>query len=111
MMLGVCDIEFWRATDDEPEVLRSRRWNPVTQRASVTSFRAPAFGNLHQFDECVFPVDIVITWVNGRDPAWIGRKNHHLAAMKGFTRGGRIFGLDGSFEFDRHSNCVRPPRL
>lgn len=81
--LAGCDIEFWRATDDEPEVLRSRRWNPVTQRASATSFRAPAFGNLHQFDECVFPVDIVITWVDGRDPAWIGRKNHHLAAIGG----------------------------
>ncbi|MEU0810001.1 stealth family protein [Streptomyces sp. NPDC005970] len=89
-----CDVEFWPADGDR---LLARRPNRVTDQVprcdapvrisdSVFTRLAPAVGRplpevrtRREFaaprpDDIRFPVDVVYTWVDGQDPAWLRRR-------------------------------------
>ncbi|MGW7411411.1 stealth family protein [Streptomyces sp. NPDC054863] len=89
-----CDIEFWKQDGDR---LTAPRRNAITEsvpvdgdsvEVPVATFAAPfgtrdaspvtvrtrpEFGALTPHD-ITFPVDVVYTWVDGSDPAWIERR-------------------------------------
>ncbi|MFI0981285.1 stealth family protein [Streptomyces sp. NPDC021093] len=89
-----CDIEFWKQEGDR---LTAPRRNAITEsvpvdgesvQVPVATFAAPfgtrdvsrttvrtrpEFGALTPHD-ITFPVDVVYTWVDGSDPAWIERR-------------------------------------
>ncbi len=95
-----CEIEFWTEPSaaehheaiDRPLV--AERWN---KKASIVPADAIASGDVEidgkryptvreftvarHFDDVPFPVDVVYTWVDGNDPAWIERKNVVLQQM------------------------------
>jgi hypothetical protein len=90
-----CEIEFWtRETDDR---LTAPRRNAVTEsvpvvaepvQVPVATFTAPhgtrdlspvTVRTREEFvtvlpDDVTFPVDVVYTWVDGSDPAWLERR-------------------------------------
>jgi hypothetical protein len=91
-----CEIEFWRAADG---VLTGPRSNPVADvvpddepvvqapEGVFGAFCAP--GETAQYrtrevftmvspDRVNFPIDVVYTWVDGGDPAWLERKARAL---------------------------------
>ncbi|MFJ2742760.1 stealth family protein [Streptomyces sp. NPDC087440] len=92
-----CEIEFWtRETDDRLTAPVQRR-NAVTEsvpvvaepvRVPVATFTAPhgtrdasplTVRTREEFvtvlpDDIPFPVDVVYTWVDGSDPAWLERR-------------------------------------
>lgn len=92
-----CEIEFWRPGDggrlfaprrnpvteelpalspvvDAP-LTRVCRWAPTSGGVAVPTARTlPVFGRRHPDDLC-FPVDVVYTWVDGADPAWLRRRS------------------------------------
>ncbi len=86
------EVEFWEEGVDG-QLVAPRR-NRYTQRlprsvATVTTevdgVRVPtlplmAAPTVH---ECTFPVDVVLTWVDGRDPAWNHARRDRLAGLSG----------------------------
>jgi len=93
-----CEIEFWSpspdasANGDRPLV--AERWNkkvaelPPDTTANATIVvgdrdhpTLAAFGDAPHFDDVTFPIDIVYTWVDGDDHAWLERKNAVLRQL------------------------------
>jgi hypothetical protein len=94
-MLGAtygCEIEFWTSDVDgdrattAPSVLRAQHRNsvaPALRLDSVTESsvevaqrRIPtstAFARAHADSSTWFPIDVVYTWVDDTDPAWLDR--------------------------------------
>lgn len=86
------EVEFWEE-DVEGQLVAPRR-NRFTQRlprdaATVTvevhgldvpTLPLMAAPTVH---ECTFPVDVVLTWVDGDDPAWNAARLDRLAALTG----------------------------
>ncbi|HSK96224.1 MAG TPA: stealth conserved region 3 domain-containing protein, partial [Euzebyales bacterium] len=86
-----CEVEFWSASDTArggTRALVAERWNkkvaelPADVMATGTvQVRDRAYPTLAEFeaaphfDDVTFPVDVVYTWVDGSDPAWLERKN------------------------------------
>lgn len=91
-----CEIEFWRPDEDgrlhaprrnavteevaalapsvQAPLSRLCRWAPPADGVAVPTVRTlPAFAHRHPDDVC-FPVDVVYTWVDGADPAWLRRR-------------------------------------
>ncbi len=66
-----CEIEFW--TDDEDGMIRSARWNELTTALPFTEFGA-ATTEHPLISKPEFPIDLVYTWVDGDDPAWLRRR-------------------------------------
>ncbi len=73
-----CEIEFWTQVDG---ALVASRWNRMVTRVSVDGFSESLPDGLPFFDEPLFPVDVVFTWVDGEDPNWLARKNDGLRAI------------------------------
>lgn len=73
-----CEIEFWQREDD---VVVAPRWNRMITRFSGDGLALQLPGGLPFFDEPLFPVDVVFTWVDGSDPKWLAKKNTALAAL------------------------------
>ncbi|MFC7279924.1 stealth family protein [Paractinoplanes rhizophilus] len=92
-----CEVEFWRA---EPDRLVAPRFNLSTDVLLHTDAEVEAdesaFGDFHAqeggaryrtrqpflvppLEHVDFPIDVVYTWVDGADPAWVARKNAALA--------------------------------
>jgi hypothetical protein len=93
-----CEVEFWR---EESDRLVAPRFNLSTDVLMHTDAEVEAgesaFGDFHTavgddrryrtrqpfllpaLDHIDFPVDVVYTWVDGGDPAWVTRKNAALA--------------------------------
>ncbi|MGO4257748.1 stealth conserved region 3 domain-containing protein [Marmoricola sp. RAF53] len=87
-----CDLEFWTAADSGASAaLRATPygwWVPDLQATSTIRVGARDYPLVDVFDarfsdDVDFPVDAVITWVDGGDPAW--RRRRDLAA--GTTNG------------------------
>ncbi|HEX5090932.1 MAG TPA: stealth conserved region 3 domain-containing protein [Nocardioides sp.] len=86
------EVEFWEEDVDGQLVAPTR--NRYTQRlprtaarvtTEVEGLRVPtlplmAAPTVH---ECTFPVDVVYTWVDGRDPAWNQARLDRLSALTG----------------------------
>lgn len=78
-----CDIEFWTDGEDGLRAPRPNRYAvelPADQRSAATRAVGgrryptyPAFLASHAFD-VTFPIDIVYTWVDGADAAWLAKK-------------------------------------
>lgn len=78
-----CQVEFW---DDDGGSLVGHRRNRVSQRVGLTSQQDaaltvgertyPTLGEFaeRQFEDVLFPVDVVYTWVDGADPVWLEEK-------------------------------------
>lgn len=66
-----CEIEFW--TDDEDGMLRSARWNEFATTLPPREFGAVKAEHT-LISTPVFPIDLVYTWVDGADPAWLQRR-------------------------------------
>lgn len=93
-----CEVEFWteaeRADDGSARSLLAIRWNrhatelpadvavtgtlQVRDRAHTT---VPELAVAPHFEEVAFPIDLVYTWVDGSDPAWLDRKNAVLREL------------------------------
>lgn len=93
-----CELEFW---SESPDVVRrgerplvAERWNKsvaelTPDRGSTGTARISdrAVATLRRFegaphlDEITFPIDVVYTWVDGSDPAWLERKNRVLRSL------------------------------
>lgn len=77
-------IERWSPTEDEPATLRPPRYHPRTDRLPAQALAAapPEESDRETLEalstptlfEVTFPIDVVYTWVDGTDPAWIERK-------------------------------------
>lgn len=97
-----CEVEFWADGDGE---LAAPRHNRVASRVREDAPRVEAPGEVFTrlaspvgasgpstyptygefasplVDDITFPIDVVYTWVDGSDPAWLARKDATLAAM------------------------------
>nr|WP_234390538.1 stealth family protein [Streptomyces sp. MMG1533] len=91
-----CDIEFWAADEETGDLLLAPRPNrmaeqvprtdaPVCASDSLFTALAPADRPLPRVrtrkefarpgcEDVLFPVDVVYTWVDGRDPEWLRRR-------------------------------------
>ncbi len=86
------EVEFWEEDVDGQLVAPTRNrytqrlpLKPATVTTSVDGLDVPtlplmAAPTVH---ECTFPVDIVITWVDGSDPAWNQARLDRLAGLSG----------------------------
>ncbi|HEU4347704.1 MAG TPA: stealth family protein [Actinoplanes sp.] len=91
-----CEVEFWQERDgtlagpranpvadviaaDEPEVIAPE---PVLSEFAsphdTAAYRTRAVFTLPAPDRVTFPIDVVYTWVDGADPAWLERKARAL---------------------------------
>ncbi|TWG25820.1 stealth conserved region 3 domain-containing protein [Actinoplanes teichomyceticus] len=101
LLLGrqhACEVEFWAELPDGR--LTAPRYNRSTEVVSAADpvVEAPesVFSDFHgagpsrsyptrqpfllpPIDHVDFPIDVVYTWVDGGDPAWLARKNAALA--------------------------------
>lgn len=80
-----CDIEFW-ATDPGSGMVRAPRENRaarVLDRGAAQLVKSQRYGRevlvpqvfeQAMVDDVLFPIDVVYTWVDGADPAWLERK-------------------------------------
>lgn len=90
-----CEVEFWsESTDEEAEDwLEAVRWNPTADRVGRSQFgstmTAPSSAGVRatpgtfehpDITTVGFPIDVVFTWVDGDDPAWLERKQRALSA-------------------------------
>lgn len=86
------EVEFWEQGVDG-QLVAPRR-NRYTQRLSrgaatvtteVDGVSVPTLPLMAAptVDECTFPVDVVLTWVDGRDPAWNQARLERLAGLSG----------------------------
>lgn len=94
-----CEIEFW-SESQEPAArggarpLVPQRWNkkvaelpPDVAADGTVDIRGRAHPTLRDltaaphFDDITFPIDVVYTWVDGSDPAWLERKNAVLREL------------------------------
>ncbi len=86
------EVEFWEESVDGQLVAPTRnryaqrlpRW-AATVTTSVDGLDVPtvplmAAPTVH---ECAFPIDVVVTWVDGRDPAWNQARLDRLAGVSG----------------------------
>ena len=75
------EIEFWALTEEEPVLYKAPRHNRVVDTMEDFDFepsevqvqRSP-----NTWSQIGFPIDVVYTWVDGADPAWLGRKARYL---------------------------------
>ena len=86
------EVEFWEEGVDGQLVAPTRNRyaqrlprKPVTVTTSVDGLDVPtlplmAAPTVH---ECTFPVDVVITWVDGNDPAWNQARVDRLGGLSG----------------------------
>ncbi|MEU0230646.1 MULTISPECIES: stealth family protein [unclassified Streptomyces] len=97
LKLGIrygCDVEFWQEEDGELTAPRAGRivaalpprgetvtvpesyFTSLAPRESADAARVPARAGtaVVPTDEVTFPVDVVYTWVDGADPAWLRRR-------------------------------------
>ena len=85
-----CEVEFWSSAGSSGGAgsLVAERWNkkavevPADVPAGAELEIAgrgyptlPEFTAAPHFDDITFPIDVVYTWVDGSDPAWLERKN------------------------------------
>lgn len=92
-----CELERWDAADDgEYEAPAPNRFSFRAEIGEVRGeLRAygrslptlPHFARPHAFD-VGFPIDLVMTWVDGADTGWLARKHAALGAGHGQPPGG-----------------------
>jgi glycosyltransferase involved in cell wall biosynthesis len=84
------EIEFWHVTAHEMVAPRRNIYTsriPLDFRTTVVEVdqvnvpTLPLMARPTVYDR-VFPVDVVFTWVDGTDPAWIARREQRLAALR-----------------------------
>ncbi|MEV4710233.1 stealth conserved region 3 domain-containing protein [Micromonospora sp. NPDC049374] len=86
-----CDVEFWSPTEDGDSLAATRRTLlgdtvPVAAMVPATvTIRDRRHPTIEPFtrrlvSDVDFPIDVVYTWVDGADPAWLASKNSTLAA-------------------------------
>ncbi|WP_152352741.1 Stealth CR1 domain-containing protein [Brachybacterium subflavum] len=80
-----CDIEFWQNDVETGLVIapRENRAAKILDRDSARLIegerdgrhvRVPEVFEQTMLEDVTFPIDVVYTWVDGADPAWIARK-------------------------------------
>lgn len=60
--------------------------------------------NTHSFNHYHFPVDVVLTWVNGKDPAWLSKKQKYQQSHQGNTEDDSSSRYD---QIDEIKYCLR----
>ncbi|PMR60757.1 transferase [Verrucosispora sp. ts21] len=87
-----CDVEFWVPSPEGDALIATRRTLlgnsvPVAAMApAILTVRDRQHPTIKPFTERLvsevdFPVDVVYTWVDGSDPAWVADKNSLLASL------------------------------
>ena len=80
-----CDIEFWETSTEDgtttaPRENRAAKFLDAEAARLVPAERhgrpvqAPAVFEQPMLEDVLFPIDVVYTWVDGADPAWLARK-------------------------------------
>ncbi|MEU8814734.1 stealth conserved region 3 domain-containing protein [Actinoplanes sp. NPDC048796] len=92
MRLGAiygCEMEFWTPSEDGTELagpastlagnpLAVASLTPASIRIGERDYRTVDPFTRHLVSDLTFPVDVVYTWVDGQDPAWLDRKSAAL---------------------------------
>jgi hypothetical protein len=87
-----CDLEFWEESDDGQGWVPPRRtligdtvpkgaMTPGTTTIGGREYPCLEVLNTVLTSDIDFPIDVVYTWVDGDEPAWLERKNATLAGM------------------------------
>jgi hypothetical protein len=85
-------VEFWeQGVDGQLVAPRRNRYTQrlprdfkaVTTEVDEVSVRTLPLMAAPTVHECTFPVDVVLTWVDGRDPAWNAARLERLAGLSG----------------------------
>ena len=88
-----CDIEFWTRSEDGETVKPLRRTligdvipAAVMEAPATIKVREREYPTVSAFTETFtadvdFPIDVVYTWVDGDDPAWLARKSAVLEQL------------------------------
>jgi hypothetical protein len=92
-----CEVEFWQELPDRlvgprpnlsVDVLMNDEPEVEAEEGAFGDFHAVGAGRTYRtrrpfllpaIDHIDFPIDVVYTWVDGADPAWLARKNAALA--------------------------------
>lgn len=80
-----CDLEFWQTDPDTGTVLapRENRAARILDEESAAlvdaerderEVKVPSVFEQAMLEDITFPIDVVYTWVDGADPAWLARK-------------------------------------
>lgn len=80
-----CDIEFWETDPDDgtmtaprenrgARILDAEAARLVPAERQGRPVRTPAVFEQPMLEDVLFPIDVVYTWVDGADPAWLARK-------------------------------------
>ncbi|NNE10944.1 MAG: hypothetical protein HKN41_01725 [Ilumatobacter sp.] len=72
-----CELETWTTEDPDSDTLVTQAPNPVSRQMNVEGdgrLDVPEFGWLGDDWAPPFEIDVVYTWVDGTDPAWIERQ-------------------------------------
>ena len=78
-----CEIELWEGSSTAATA-RSRRWNPLAVELPKDRFTIGGHDRstvMPLIDTIEFPIDIVYTWVDGSDPAWLNRRAETLGLV------------------------------
>ena len=87
-----CDVEFWPESEDGMSLvpLRPTLLGAAVPKAAMTvgttvvgerTYKSLDVLATRLINDIDFPIDVVYTWVDGDDPAWLARKNTVLAAL------------------------------
>ncbi|MGW4645584.1 stealth family protein [Kitasatospora sp. NPDC004289] len=87
-----CDVEFWDSAAPSPGAIASIGqtpfgwWLPSLAADATTTIGGRDYPLVDAFaatfpDDIDFPVDVVVTWVDGSDPAWRERRDHARQAQ------------------------------
>lgn len=83
-------VEFWDETPGgdlvAPRPNRWTEWVPATEERATTevdgvSVPTLALMTLPTVDDCRFEVDVVYTWVDGEDPAWLDARDARIRGL------------------------------
>lgn len=80
-----CDIEFWETDPDDgamtaprenraARILDEEAARLVPAERHGRPVRTPSVFEQPMLEDVLFPIDVVYTWVDGADPAWLARK-------------------------------------
>ncbi|WP_028652955.1 stealth conserved region 3 domain-containing protein [Nocardioides halotolerans] len=114
------EVEFWEeGVDGQLVAPRRNRYAQRLPRGAVTittevdGLAVPTLPLMAEptVRECTFPVDVVVTWVDGNDPAWDRARRERLAGVTGTATTRESSGRARFVSRDELRHCLRSVHL
>jgi glycosyltransferase involved in cell wall biosynthesis len=114
------EVEFWEeGVDGQLVAPRRNRYaqrlprGAVTVTTEVDGLAVPTLPLMAEptVRECTFPVDVVVTWVDGNDPAWDRARRERLAGVTGTATTRESSGRARFVSRDELRHCLRSVHL